>query len=177
MSMFEKRWIAKHWWPNLVHSISPKFLLLKLIHMLSMKSRTFCLPHSHLVFGFPLPRWRNGSLNPGTSFFSSDVPSEESTWDLDRSLEFDSHGPIYQWRIWRPTWDSRMHAQGGLCSGEYRPFIVDRTVFGAVPPIRKLFVPEDISGRFDNRSWALKAKVHSWTLSIMRQSTFLPTRT
>lgn len=64
-----------------------------------------------------------------------------------------------------------MHAQGGLCSGEYQPFIVDRTVFGAVPPIRKLFVPEDISGRFDNRSWALKAKVHSWTLSIMRQST------
>jgi hypothetical protein len=71
-----------------------------------------------------------------------------------------------------------MHAQGGACAAaEYQIFIVDRTEFGAVPPIRKLPVPEDISGRFNNCSWALKAKIYIWTLWIMRDKVPSPTRT
>ncbi len=42
--------------------------------------------------------------------------------------------------------------KGTFVAAEEQPFLVDRTEFGAVPPIRKLPVPEDISERFDNCS-------------------------
>ncbi len=53
------------------------------------------------MFGFSYRGEETGSLNPGTSFFSSNVPvpSEESTYDINRSLEFDSHGAIYEFSV------------------------------------------------------------------------------
>jgi hypothetical protein len=47
------------------------------------------------------------SSNPVTPFVLSDVPSEEPTWDVDRSFELDSYNPIYGCRLWSPIWDSR----------------------------------------------------------------------